>query len=256
MDAILNISISRMMPKWHHSVSMYGHIGEHIYAKTFCADYFLGLHPRSSFGNRTNVRAAPLAVRQERNSLPWPSDCRLRLSRYYKLVNLAFIITLAVQIPINLLSIKLELLKLPRSMIHSATKSPIVGLKAASNYNFTTCTILCLILANLWSFLLVIQLSGDVHPNPGPESLSSISSAESSYQSILHDYLNIVHVNIQSLLPKLDILETEMQSYDIAILTETWLSQSTSNYDISIPNFDPPYRKDREDRPGWGRNLL
>ena len=37
----------------HHSVSMYGHIGEHIYAKTFCADYFLGLHPKSSFGNRT-----------------------------------------------------------------------------------------------------------------------------------------------------------------------------------------------------------
>ena len=42
-----------MMPRWHHSVSMYGHIGEHIYAKTFCADYFFGLHPKSSFGNQT-----------------------------------------------------------------------------------------------------------------------------------------------------------------------------------------------------------
>ena len=42
LDAIFNISISPMMPRWHHSVSMYGHIGEHIYAKTFCADYFLG----------------------------------------------------------------------------------------------------------------------------------------------------------------------------------------------------------------------
>ena len=31
----------------------YGHIGKHIYAKTFCADYFWGLHPKSSFGNRT-----------------------------------------------------------------------------------------------------------------------------------------------------------------------------------------------------------
>ena len=49
----LNISISPMMPRWHHSVSMYGHIGEHIYAKTFCADYFFGLHPKSSFGNLT-----------------------------------------------------------------------------------------------------------------------------------------------------------------------------------------------------------
>ena len=54
LDAILNISISPMMPRWHHSVSMCGHIGEHNYAKTFCADYFLGLHPKSSFGNRTN----------------------------------------------------------------------------------------------------------------------------------------------------------------------------------------------------------
>ena len=49
----LEYSISPMMPRWHHSVSMYGHIGEHIYAKTFCADYFLGLHPKSSFGNQT-----------------------------------------------------------------------------------------------------------------------------------------------------------------------------------------------------------
>ena len=52
LDAILNILISPMMPR-HHSVSMYGHIGEHICAKTFCADYFW-LHPKSSFGNRTS----------------------------------------------------------------------------------------------------------------------------------------------------------------------------------------------------------
>ena len=100
-----------------------------------------------------------------------------------------------------------------------------------------------------------------MHPNPGPESLSSLSS-DSSFQSVLHDILNIVHMNIQSLLPKLDILETEMQYYDIVVLTETWLSQNTTNYDVSIPNFDPPYlsipnfdppyRKDREDRLGGG----
>ena len=53
LAAILNISISPMMPRWHQSVSMYGHIGEHIYVKTFCADYFFGLHPKSSFGNPT-----------------------------------------------------------------------------------------------------------------------------------------------------------------------------------------------------------
>ena len=55
LDAILNISISPMIPRWHHPVSMYGHIGEHIYAKAFCADYFFGLHPKSSFGNQTTI---------------------------------------------------------------------------------------------------------------------------------------------------------------------------------------------------------
>ena len=39
----------------NHSVLMYGHIGKHIYAKTFCADYFFGLHPKSSFGNLTII---------------------------------------------------------------------------------------------------------------------------------------------------------------------------------------------------------
>ena len=61
LDAILNISISPMMPRWHHSVSWYGHIGEHIYAKTFCADVFWGLHPKSSFGNLTIKARANLA---------------------------------------------------------------------------------------------------------------------------------------------------------------------------------------------------
>lgn len=104
--------------------------------------------------------------------------------------------------------------------------------------------------------VIIIQLSGDVHPNPGPESVSSMSytssTTDASYQSVLHDHLNIMHVNIQSLLPKLDILEAEMQYYDIVVLTETWLSQNTKNPDISISNFDPPYRKDREGRPGGG----
>lgn len=99
--------------------------------------------------------------------------------------------------------------------------------------------------------MLAIKQSGDVQPNPGPESLSSMSS-ESSYQSVFHDHLNIVHVNIQSLLPKLDILEIEMQYYDIVVFTETWLSPNTTNYDVNIPNFGPPYRKDREDRLGGG----
>ena len=70
--------------------------------------------------------------------------------------------------------------------------------------------------------------------------------------SVLRDHLNIVHLNIQSLYPKRDILEVEMQYYDIVVLTETWLSPNKKTEDIMIPNFDAPYRKDRNDRPGGG----
>ena len=66
LDAILNISISPMMPRWHHSVSTNGHIGEHIYAKIFCADYFFGLHQKSSFGNQTNCLLTILVLRCKR----------------------------------------------------------------------------------------------------------------------------------------------------------------------------------------------
>ena len=194
-------------------------------------------------------KAAPLPMHRVRNCHLWPSDCRLRIFKCNKLVSLAFLLTLLSHKPTDLFGIKLELLNLPRFMIHFPTKSVTVqGLQAVTNYEFTLCAIVCIIFVNLWLFLSVIKQSGDVHPNPGPESLSS----DSSFQSVLHDYLNIVHVNIQSLLPKLDILETEMQYYDIVVLTETWLSQNTTNYDVSIPNFDPPYRKDREDRLGGG----
>ena len=194
-------------------------------------------------------KAAPLPMHRVRNCHLWPSDCRLRIFKCNKLVSLAFLLTLLSHKPTDLFGIKLELLNLPRFMIHFPTKSVTVqGLQAVTNYEFTLRAIVCIIFVNLWLFLSVIKQSGDVHPNPGPESLSS----DSSFQSVLHDYLNIVHVNIQSLLPKLDILETEMQYYDIVVLTETWLSQNTTNYDVSIPNFDPPYRKDREDRLGGG----
>lgn len=171
-------------------------------------------------------------------------------------MNLAFFITLVLQHPTDLLSVQLELLKTPRSMIRFPTTSSIPGLNAAANYTFSLLAIVCLISDNVWLLIIIIQLSGDVHPNPGPESVSSMSytssTTDASYQSVLHDHLNIMHVNIQSLLPKLDILEAEMQYYDIVVLTETWLSQNTKNPDISISNFDPPYRKDREGRPGGG----
>ena len=54
------------------------------------------------------------------------------------------------------------------------------------------------------------------------------------------------------MLPKIDLIRAESEAYDIAVYTESWLKPSTSNDDISIENFLPPFRTDRPDRPGGG----
>ncbi len=61
-----------------------------------------------------------------------------------------------------------------------------------------------------------------------------------------------MHLNIQSLNPKIDILQIESQPYDLLIFTETWLSQTTSNDDLYISNFNLPFRCDRPARHGGG----
>ena len=74
-------------------------------------------------------------------------------------------------------------------------------------------------------------ISVDIHPNPGPNSTKTEISTSSflsddipntsSYSEILKSGLSIMYLNIQSLRPKLTILEAEIQQYDIVVLTET-----------------------------------
>lgn len=102
---------------------------------------------------------------------------------------------------------------------------------------------------------LLLTLSGDIHQNPGPvpsddSSLSSLS--DSSSQQITSCGLSLMHLNVQSLKPKLDIIEIEAQQYDILVFTETWLSPNTPDEDLRIANFSLPYRCDRTARVGGG----
>ncbi|KAH3700531.1 hypothetical protein DPMN_075510 [Dreissena polymorpha] len=86
---------------------------------------------------------------------------------------------------------------------------------------------------------LLILCSGDVHPNPGPDSSSSSSLSE--YSHILNNNgLSIMHLNIQSLRPKFDILEVEAHPYDVLVLTETWLNPSIPDDDIALLHFQQP----------------
>ena len=186
----------------------------------------------------------------------YPSDNRLRLNKFNKLTWFSLILTLLLQSPIELTSLRHQLHIAPRFLICFPKRKIELGQKAINNalfcqylYDILFHCIVCVI-----SLLLVI--SGDVHPKPGPnvslDTSASSSCSDLPGMSVLRDHLNIVHLNIQSLYPKRDILEVEMQYYDIVVLTETWLSPNKKTEDIMIPNFDAPYRKDRNDRPGGG----
>ena len=109
-----------------------------------------------------------------------------------------------------------------------------------------------LVLALLSLMLLCILLSGDVHTNPGPNgsNAGTASSPESSFSSRtssidLSSHISFIHYNVQSVHSKLDHLYTELHEFDIIALSETWLSQATSDSDLHFTSFHPPERKDR-----------
>lgn len=100
---------------------------------------------------------------------------------------------------------------------------------------------------------LLILLAGDVEPNPGPApNHNNHATSSDPYIQLTNNGLSIMHLNIQSLKPKIDLLAIEAQPYDILVFTETWLSSSTTNDELHIPNFNPPFRLDRINRPGGG----
>ena len=61
-----------------------------------------------------------------------------------------------------------------------------------------------------------------------------------------------MHLNIQSILPKINLIRCEAQAYDILVFSESWLKAEITDNDISIENFTPPHRTDRSDRQGGG----
>ena len=93
--------------------------------------------------------------------------------------------------------------------------------------------------------LFCISKSGDVEVNPGPpltpDSPSNTSS--SSLGSVLDHSLSILHLNVQSILPKIDILRAEMQMYDVLVFTESRLSDSMNDDEINIQIFQNPFEQ-------------
>ena len=184
----------------------------------------------------------------------YPSDCRLNITKYYRLYAIMFLLVVLCHSLICFISVYSDVVKSIRSNVKGPYRKVSSGTKANNNCRFTTSIFACL---QYMVITLILSQSGDVHPNPGPDSASCLSSSvneNSSLDNSLRENLSIVHINIQSLFPKLDILSIELQPYDIVVITETWLSRNNSDNDILIPNFDPLYKKDRNrnDRVGGG----
>ena len=109
-----------------------------------------------------------------------------------------------------------------------------------------------ILLAITWLISLLL-CCGDVQPNPGPLSIDS-SSSDTSISSVslppYDDHLGICHFNVQSILPKIDVLQYEMQTFDIYVFTETWLNADICDNDINVVNYRNPFRCDRDVRSG------
>ena len=54
-----------------------------------------------------------------------------------------------------------------------------------------------------------------------------------------------MHYNIQSLVPKSDLLTTKLSEFDILAFMKTWLNPSVLTNDLTINSYRIPERKDR-----------
>ena len=61
---------------------------------------------------------------------------------------------------------------------------------------------------------------------------------------------HLMHLNIQSIVPKIDLIKGESDAYDVLVFSESWLKETIENESILIENFLLPFRRDRAGRPG------
>lgn len=98
--------------------------------------------------------------------------------------------------------------------------------------------------SNLQSALIVLLLliSGNVQPNPGPDVVTSFNTPTDKSST----GLRIVHLNVRSIFTKFDMLRiwADPTDADIMVLSEIWLKNSIPNKDISIVGYNV-YRADQ-----------
>ena len=120
-------------------------------------------------------------------------------------------------------------------------------------------TLMCLDnFAHFCIVLCILLIISGVEQNPGPslsESSRSFSSVSdlSSDCSVFKNNVSFLHLNVQSIVPKLDIITAEYSSYDILSFTENWLKPNINDETLKLPGYKfPPFRRDRQNKTGGG----
>ena len=101
------------------------------------------------------------------------------------------------------------------------------------------------LLSNASVSVLLLMLSNDVSPNPGPFSLAQVLPKARG--------LKISHLNVRSLFPKIDEIRMLLkdQPVDIFTVSETWLNGSISDQELYVPGYSL-VRQDRLQKKGGG----
>ena len=101
--------------------------------------------------------------------------------------------------------------------------------------------------------LCILLIISGVKQNPGPslsESSRSFSSVSdlSSDCSFFKNNVSFLHLNVQSIVPQLDIITAEYSSYDILSFTESWLKQNINDETLKLPGYKFPPISDETDK--------
>lgn len=98
--------------------------------------------------------------------------------------------------------------------------------------------------------ILMLLISGNVSPNPGPfNDCGPTFKVPVDFRS--RSGLGFIHMNVRSLLPKLDMVRIWVlnTSPDVLVISETWLNRTVSDKTIGIDGYTV-YRADRPKRGG------
>ena len=98
---------------------------------------------------------------------------------------------------------------------------------------------------------MLLIISG-LETNRGPEDDSDISigslnsiDVSSSFCDKFSSLVSFLHLNIQSIIPKLDLIAAEYEDFDILSFSESWLNSNHTDESIKLLNFHTPFRSDR-----------